>query len=210
MARGAARMLGITLMENFNLPYAAANTKEFWARWHISLSSWFGDYVYKPLGGSRSGKLKESRNIIITMLLSGLWHGAGLNFILWGFIHGVMHSLSKVLSGLSFSAKLPVWSKRIITFVLIVFTWIFFRAENAADAFAMIAGIFSFTWSMPAAPVVMVILMVLCYLFQWVMEYGAVQSDGNPGMKGAAAAAMALCVLALSSGAANEFIYLQF
>lgn len=210
MARGVARMLGITLMENFNLPYIAVSTKEFWARWHISLSSWFGDYVYKPLGGNRGGKLRESRNIIITMLLSGLWHGAGLNFILWGLIHGLMHSLSKVFAAFSFSAKVPVAVKRVVTFGLIVFTWIFFRAENAADAFTMIGGILSFTWHIPSVPVVMLALMMLCYAFQWLREYGLLRFAERPGVKGIAAAAMALCVLVLSSGSVNEFIYLQF
>jgi len=210
MARGTARLLGIELMENFNLPYAAANTKEFWARWHISLSSWFGDYVYKPMGGNREGRLKESRNIIATMVLSGLWHGAAWNFILWGFVHGVLHSLSKVISGTGLSARTPIAAKRLITFVLIVFTWIFFRAENASDAFTFIAGIFSFSSGPASAPGLMVSLMAVCYLLQWAGEYGMLRFADRPAVRGWAAACMMLCVIFVASGSASGFIYLQF
>ncbi len=210
MARGAARLMGIELMENFNMPYMATGTKDFWARWHISLSSWFGDYVYKPLGGNRNGKMRESRNIMATMLLSGLWHGAAWNFILWGFIHGLLHSTGKLISGAGLVAMTPVAAKRVITFALIVFTWIFFRAENAADAFTMIAGIFSFQAAALSAPVVMVALMVLCYALQWFREYGFLRFTERPGARGVAAALMALCVLSVSSQSVNDFIYLQF
>lgn len=210
MARGIARILGIELMENFNLPYAAKNTKEFWARWHISLSSWFGDYVYKPMGGSRNGKFREGRNIIITMLLSGLWHGAAWNFILWGLIHGVLHSAGKLLPGFSVVSKAPDAVKRIVTFILIVFTWIFFRAENAADAFAVVTGIFSFKWSVPGMPLVMAALMALCYAVHCLSEYGKLRFMERPSARGIAAAVMVLCVIVISSGPVNEFIYLQF
>ena len=181
MARGIARFLGIHLMENFNLPYTAANTKEFWGRWHISLSSWFGDYLYKPLGGSRRGRFKESRNILITMLLSGLWHGAAWNFLLWGFVHGVLHSLSKPLSGLKAMHKVPPAAKRIVTFLL-----------------------------MPGMPLVMAALMVVCYAVHWISEYNGMKFMERPAAKGLAAAAMVLCVLFVSASAVNEFIYFQF
>ncbi len=210
MARGIARLLGIELMENFNLPYTAANTKEFWSRWHISLSSWFGDYVYKPLGGSRNGRFKESRNIIITMLLSGLWHGAAWNFILWGLVHGILHSISKMAAGLSFTDRVPVAVKRILTFVVIIFTWIFFRAENAGDAFAVFAGIFSFEWQLPAAPAVMIGMMAACYCMHWLGEYGKLGFMNRPAARGLAAALMVLCVLFVSSGPVSGFIYQQF
>lgn len=210
MARGIARMLGIELMENFNLPYTAVSTKEFWARWHISLSSWFGDFVYKPLGGSREGRFKESRNIIITMLISGLWHGAAWNFLLWGLIHGILHSMSKLLSGSGLAGRVPAAVKRVIIFILIVFTWIFFRAENAADAFAVVTGIFSFEWRVPVAPVMMLALMAACYAVHWMGEYGRTRFMERPLARGMAAAAMVLCVLFVSSGPVSGFIYQQF
>ncbi|HPS57447.1 MAG TPA: MBOAT family O-acyltransferase [Spirochaetota bacterium] len=210
MARGIARCLGIELMENFNLPYTAKNTKEFWARWHISLSSWFGDFVYKPLGGNRNGRFKESRNIISTMLLSGLWHGAAWNFLLWGLIHGILHSGSKLFSGIRIIQRVPDAAKRIITFILVVFTWIFFRAENSGDAFTVIAGIFSFEWRVPAAPVVMLALMGICYAVHWLGEYGWMKFMERPAARGIAAAVMVLCVLFVSSGPVSGFIYQQF
>lgn len=210
MARGTARMLGIVLMENFNLPYTAKNTKEFWARWHISLSSWFGDFVYKPMGGNRSGRLKESRNIIATMLLSGLWHGAAWNFLLWGLAHGMLHSGSKLFFGVAIIQKVPAAAKRIFTFILIVFTWIFFRAENASDAFTVISGIFSFQWSLPSVPAVMLALMAVCYALHWLGEYGVTGFMERPAARGVAASVMVLCVLFVSSSSVSSFIYQQF
>ena len=90
IARGSARLLGIELRENFNHPYLAQSPPEFWRRWHMSLSNWFRDYVYIPLGGSRAGPEQTARNLIITFFLSGLWHGASWNFVLWGLFHGVL------------------------------------------------------------------------------------------------------------------------
>jgi len=210
MARGIARMFGIDLMENFRLPYMACGTREFWQRWHISLSSWFGDFVYKPLGGNRSGRLKESRNIITTMLLSGLWHGAAWNFLLWGLIHGILHSMSKAAGRFSITGRVPVFAKRIFTFIIVVFTWIFFRSENAADAFTFITGIFSFSAGVPAAPLLMIMLMVVCYALHWLAEYRWLRFMERPTARGFAVAAMVLCLLFVSSSRVSGFIYQQF
>ena len=89
IARGAARMMGIRLMENFRHPYRAVSIQDFWKRWHISLTCWFTDYVYIPLGGNRRGFAKRCRNVLIVFLLSGFWHGASWNFVVWGLIHGI-------------------------------------------------------------------------------------------------------------------------
>src|SRR6185437_6645200 len=87
IARGSARVLGIDLMENFNFPYFSASPREFWSRWHISLSTWFSDYVYIPLGGNRGSRAATTRNLLIVFVLSGLWHGANLTFLVWGLVH---------------------------------------------------------------------------------------------------------------------------
>ena len=141
IAIGAARIMGFRLMVNFNRPYFAGNIREFWARWHISLTSWFRDYVYIPLGGNRRGRKRTYLNVIIVFLLSGFWHGAGWNFIIWGGLNALLmviwmfytgmgrtrHPVSLVKRGLSVAG----------TFLLVSIMWVFFRAENVGQAFAI-------------------------------------------------------------------------
>lgn len=210
MARGIARCFGIELMENFRLPYMAVSTADFWGRWHISLSSWFRDYLYIPFGGNRKGKLTESRNTMITMLLSGLWHGAAWNFVLWGFIHGSLHVIGKLIGRFRLIQLTPVFIKRIAVFILIVFTWIFFRAESGADAFSYIAGIFSSGYSAPSMPVLMFIIMIICYLYGWFKEYGLLIFLEKPAVKSIASIIMLAWILIFASSDASDFIYFQF
>ena len=136
VAIGAARMLGIRLMDNFRRPYFSTSLKEFWCRWHISLSSWFRDYVYIPLGGSRVSKPKHIFNLIATFLVSGLWHGAAWNFLLWGGLHGVGQSVEKMASR-GTKKKMDVSSfnpfslvKVFLVFLSVNFLWVFFRLES--------------------------------------------------------------------------------
>ncbi len=210
MARGIARCFGIELMENFRLPYMAANTGEFWGRWHISLSSWFRDYVYIPLGGNREGKMKESRNTMITMLLSGLWHGAAWNFVLWGFIHGSLHASGKYIGRFRLAARVPVFMKRIIVFILIVFTWIFFRAESGADAFSYIWGIFSTGFTAPVMPLLMLLMILLCCLYGWFREYGLIEFIERPAAKILSSLLMLGWIFLFAVSDASDFIYFQF
>ncbi len=133
IAIGTAKLFGINLMENFKCPYFATSLKEFWSRWHISLSTWFRDYVYIPLGGGRCGKVKKARNLIITFLLSGLWHGAAWHFVLWGGIHGagqVIENQLQLRKRRCFG-KIISW---IIVFGFVNIAWVFFRAESVQDA----------------------------------------------------------------------------
>src|SRR5262245_19119751 len=135
MARGIAHTLGYKLPANFNLPYLAANITDFWRRWHISLSSWLRDYLYIPLGGNRNGVAQTYRNLILTMLLGGLWHGASWTFVAWGLYHGVLLALHRV-------CPRPRWTGHVLlrpfavagTFLLVCVGWVFFRAQNFADA----------------------------------------------------------------------------
>jgi D-alanyl-lipoteichoic acid acyltransferase DltB (MBOAT superfamily) len=144
VAIGAARMMGFSLMENFNTPYFATSIGDFWHRWHVSLSTWFRDYLYIPLGGSRCSTWKKYRNVMITFLVSGLWHGAGLHFIVWGGIHGLYQVLGDLLHpvrqkiGDLMKVDRTVFSYRfgrmLGTFCLTAFAWIFFRVERLAQA----------------------------------------------------------------------------
>jgi D-alanyl-lipoteichoic acid acyltransferase DltB (MBOAT superfamily) len=210
MARGAARMLGINLMENFNLPYMAKSTGDFWARWHMSLSSWFRDYLYIPLGGNRKGELKETRNTFATMLVSGLWHGASWNYVLWGFMHAVIHTIGKQIGKISYASKTPLFIKRIAVFIIIIFTWIFFRSENAEDAFTFIERIFTTDLTMPQMPFYMAGLIALCYISQWLKEYNKVKFLDRPRFRGAAILLMLVYIIVFVTYSSNEFIYFQF
>lgn len=131
IAIGTARLFGIELMTNFKTPYFSTSFREFWRRWHISLSTWFRDYVYFPLGGNRSGTVKWTRNIIATFLISGLWHGANITFLIWGGIHGILLIAEHVLSPVfRLNSKLKNLAGFIITFSFVNFSWLFFRAES--------------------------------------------------------------------------------
>ncbi|MCL2253314.1 MAG: MBOAT family protein [Lachnospiraceae bacterium] len=147
IAIGAARIMGIHLGENFRQPYLAVSVKEFWHRWHISLSTWFRDYLYIPLGGNRFSKARKYRNIMITFLISGLWHGASWNFIAWGGLHGIFQIISDISKPYQDKyIKQKYKSLRIIiTFFLISFAWIFFRADGLSAAIYMIGRIFNST-----------------------------------------------------------------
>lgn len=146
IARGVAKLLNIDLTVNFRSPYTAASVKEFWNRWHISLSTWFRDYVYFPLGGSRRGKLRTCRNILITFLVSGLWHGADWTYVIWGGLHGCWQILERLLRGNRRTEEkkgLRRLAGVIVTFLFVSFAWLFFRADTLADAGYIAAHLFA-------------------------------------------------------------------
>jgi alginate O-acetyltransferase complex protein AlgI len=131
IAIGTARLFGIELMTNFKTPYLARSFRNFWHRWHISLSTWFRDYVYIPLGGNRGSSFFWTRNILLTFVVSGLWHGANITFLMWGAIHGVLYISEKFIAPVfRFSEKLKNRLGWITTFLFVNFSWIFFRAES--------------------------------------------------------------------------------
>ncbi|MCI6276388.1 MAG: MBOAT family protein [Clostridium sp.] len=145
---GISRMFGFRFMENFKFPYCAKSIGEFWRRWHMSLSLWFRDYLYIPLGGNRKGAVRQYINIVIVFLVSGIWHGASFNFIFWGFLHGFYQVVGAILKPAReyfiklfkvdkerFSYKL---GQTVVTFMLVNFAWIFFRAEDVKDGFAIV------------------------------------------------------------------------
>jgi alginate O-acetyltransferase complex protein AlgI len=145
MAIGLGRMFGFDFLENFNYPYISKSIKEFWHRWHISLSTWFRDYLYIPLGGSRCGKLATYRNLLIVFFATGLWHGASWNFIVWGLFYGVFLILERGAFG-KFIDRMPTALQRIYTLVIVLIAWVFFRAENLGLALNFIKGMFSFNF----------------------------------------------------------------
>lgn len=153
IAVGAARVMGIKIMDNFDTPYFATSVSDFWKRWHISLSTWFRDYVYIPLGGNRKGKGRKYLNLMITMLVSGLWHGANWTYVIWGGLHGIYQVLGDLLKpvrdrintflGTNKEAPSFKFGQMIITFCLTTFAWIFFRAENVKAAFTYVKRMFT-------------------------------------------------------------------
>lgn len=147
IAIGAARVMGIKLMENFNTPYFSKDIGEFWNRWHISLSSWLRDYVYIPLGGSRCSKMRNYLNLLITFLVSGLWHGAAAKYVVWGGIHGLLQILHRIMRGKAswFKASLLKPVRLLFGFILISGTWVFFRANSLRQAVGFIAGTLRFS-----------------------------------------------------------------
>jgi len=138
-------MLGFKFKENFTLPYFSKDITEFWRRWHISLSSWLRDYLYISFGGNRKGKFKQYRNLMLTMLLGGLWHGASWNFVIWGGLNGFYLSVEKALNIPAHVANNYVYRafRCLYVFVLICFTWIFFRANTFHQAITIIKKIFT-------------------------------------------------------------------
>ncbi len=184
MARGLARMMGYRLMLNFNNPYLATGLGDFWSRWHISLSSWFKDYVYIPLEGNRKGRFNTYRNMFLTMIISGLWHGAAWTFIIWGTIHALGRFCTRELEQTSFYQKrTPKVAKQLLVFVFITFAWIFFRAENITDAWVILTRIFNSGIANPYCPLLALVFIFAVWSYQfayesrikWVLELRAVR-----------------------------------
>lgn len=141
IAVGCARLFGIELMTNFKSPYYSFSIREFWSRWHISLSTWFRDYVYIPLGGSRVPKWRHCLNLFLTFLVSGFWHGSSLTYLIWGGLHGILQIMETLLFPKGKERKKHFWQLP-VTFILICFTWIFFRANTFQDALWIISRLF--------------------------------------------------------------------
>ncbi len=152
IARGAARVLGINLIENFNVPYFARSVADFWSRWHLSLTNWFRDYLYIPLGGNRKGKVRKYFNILVVFFASGLWHGANWTYVLWGLYHGIWRVLGDITKNLRHTLcalfridrEKPYYPilQAILTFSLVCISWILFRAQSAGEAALIINKIF--------------------------------------------------------------------
>jgi D-alanyl-lipoteichoic acid acyltransferase DltB (MBOAT superfamily) len=225
IAIGSSRILGIELMTNFDHPYSATSVGEFWRRWHISLSTWFRDYVYFPLGGNRHHRL---RNVAVVFLLSGLWHGANWTFLVWGALHALFMVIETAL-GLGTPKpgdpprRVPTFVAWLVTLHLVVLAWIFFRASSLENAFAVIAGIFSgpFVHGNPFAELGLGrqhwLIVVPALVVLGLAENGRARRwlEARLGtwpapVRWGVLYAAVLAVAAVSSGAPRQFIYFQF
>jgi alginate O-acetyltransferase complex protein AlgI len=233
IALGTARLLGFELLQNFSFPYFSRDMAEFWRRWHISLTTWFRDYLYIPLGGSRGGLWMQIRNTFIIFLVSGFWHGANWTFLVWGGLNA-LYFLPLMLAGknrrnLEIVAKgrlLPSWKEAgsmLLTFALAVFAWIFFRAENLTHAFSIIGTIFSPSlFSIPQfgglrRALMLGVLIVFFFVMEWL---GREQPYALAGLGTSEKAlsrplryllyySLALAIF-LYAGKVQQFIYFQF
>jgi alginate O-acetyltransferase complex protein AlgI len=143
IAIGIALLLGFKFPQNFDSPYAAVSIQDFWRRWHMTLSRWLRDYVYIPLGGNRRGELRTYANLLLTMLIGGLWHGAGWTFVVWGGLHGVYLAAGRLRRGRDEErpAGFALWRRRIVTFHLVCLAWVFFRADSFGTAWDVLTGL---------------------------------------------------------------------
>lgn len=164
IAIGSAKLLGFNFKQNFNLPYFSNSLTEFWRKWHISLSSWLKDYLYISLGGNRNGKWLTYRNLILTMLLGGLWHGSSWNFIIWGLIHGFVLAIEKLI----FSKKEKSFGNSIgflYTFPVVMISWVFFRSQTLDHSFFILSSIYYFDFTLPIISNISVIVTSFFVLF---------------------------------------------
>ena len=178
MAIGLAKMLGFYFVENFNSPYKSESITDFWRRWHMSLSTFLRDYLYIPLGGNRHGNVRTHINLILTMLIGGLWHGASWNFVIWGGIHGGMLSVERMMGKDSFYGWLAKPIKVAITFFILLITWVFFRAETFGIATSYLSIMFGFGPALAATSSVLdadvlrninTVQLIFCALGAWAM-----------------------------------------
>ncbi|MBL9102289.1 MAG: MBOAT family protein [Myxococcales bacterium] len=220
VARGSARLFGVDLMRNFDQPYLSRNISEFWRRWHISLSTWFRDYVYLPLGGSRGGKWLTLRNLVITMFLSGLWHGAAWNFVLWGLYNGLLLLLHALLRGTAGVRGLmrglgglgPTLSV-LFTFHLVVLGWVLFRVEATGDVGVFLAGFAEALTTAPSPGQLGFVVGVGGFLLASAVERRTrlLQRIGaDAGLAAAFFGLLLVLVALLSRSGGPAFIYFQF
>jgi D-alanyl-lipoteichoic acid acyltransferase DltB (MBOAT superfamily) len=195
---------------NFNKPYLATGLGDFWSRWHISLSTWFRDYVYIPLGGSRRGTLATYRNLFITFLVSGIWHGANWTFAIWGVLHALGVMLTRELERSAFYRdRVHPLVKQAWVFMYVCFAWIFFRATSLSQAGLVIRRIGGGVWSNPGIPALMLLLVCLVWLYQFAYESRFRGLLAASGVRVTLAACMVLYLCLCSSGG-GTFIYFQF
>jgi alginate O-acetyltransferase complex protein AlgI len=210
MARGVAKMMGFNLILNFNNPYMAKGLGEFWSRWHISLSTWFRDYVYIPLGGSKRGTLVTYRNLFITFLISGIWHGHAWTFVIWGVLHALGVMLTRELERSPFYCdRVPGLLKQAWVFAYVCFAWIFFRATTVQDALLISGRIFKAAWTNPQIPALMLALIASVWIYQFMYESKLRTLLRFSAVRVGLAVCMMLYLCLCSSGG-GSFIYFQF
>ena len=220
IAIGVARVMGFRLMENFKRPYFACSVGEFWRRWHISLSTWFRDYVYIPLGGNRVGKLRNYFNLLVTFVVSGIWHGANWTFLCWGCLHGILLCIEKAMGigkkQYSGARKALHWA---VTFILVSLAWIIFRANSLSDAWTVISGLFT-NFGAPVVDfsmftdITLALVAIAILLFKEVREefslFPRLSISGKPYATYAYIIVMIAAILLFGVLGGDQFIYFQF
>jgi len=211
MARGAGRMLGFRLMLNFNHPYLATGLGDFWNRWHISLSTWFKDYVYIPLGGNRKGPVNTYKNMALTMLISGLWHGAAWTFLIWGALHALGRATTRRLETTSFyRRRVPKLVKQASVFAFVTFAWIFFRAHSLDDALVIVSRIFTTSWDSAEFPLLAASLILAVWAYQFVCESRLRRLAELAPVRVGLVVFMILYLAFVPGGDSQPFYYFQF
>ena len=223
MAIGLAKMMGFTIPENFNFPYSAKSITDFWKRWHITLSSWMKDYLYIPLGGNKAGKYKTYINLFIVFLISGFWHGASYNFIVWGIMHGLFMVVERL--GLQrFLQKLGIL-QHVYTLVVVMLAWVFFRIEDLSGAIAFIKLLLSPTSIniiyLKTLSAHLLFALTVGVSFAWLPNFLQIKTNGfltelpqNPTANGVVILSCILlyilCLGELFATGFNPFIYFKF
>lgn len=229
IARGVSRMMGFDIMNNFNIPYLSANPREFWQRWHISLSTWLKDYLYIPLGGNRNGKLKTVRNIIVVFLLGGLWHGAAWTFVIWGLYHGTLMLGYKAVRQMMdrtniareiivkniFLGKSLLVIRIFIFFNLVSLGWLFFRSKSVAQAFAMLGKITDVSsWGIDQTMLLHILFLIgivlIVQIYQYIYEDIMAIYRSNVYVRILFYVICIILFIAIGEYGAREFIYFQF
>ena len=211
IAIGISLLLGVRLQENFDSPYQASSIQDFWRRWHMTLSRWFRDYLYIPLGGSRKGGLRTSLNILITFLLVGLWHGAGWNYVAWGVIHGVLLAAYRYKQALFPDMKLNHYLAVAITFICVQFAWIPFRVSDTlqvVDIWSGMLGMNGVTGS--GVSIIDIIFLCIVLAATLLLPNASKRWPGTLGWKESAAIASLACFAVIFTPEVSKFIYFQF
>ena len=208
MAIGIALSLGIKLPENFNAPYLATSVSDFWRRWHITLSNWIRDYIYIPLGGSKCSNIKNYSNILIAMIVSGIWHGYGIAFILWGFFHGII-----IVGEKFFNINLDYKILKIfLTYLTVTILWSFFRI-NSIDDWLIIINKFNF---IEFLSIKVFFIFFLTFIFNFLQKFLTIKSleiiykKLNSTIAINVSILIVLFCIILSSGSSQKFIYFNF
>ncbi|OON98633.1 MAG: alginate O-acetyltransferase [Epulopiscium sp. Nele67-Bin004] len=224
MAIGLGKMFGFDFMENFNYPYISSSIQEFWRRWHISLSTWFREYLYIPLGGNRKGKTRTYMNLLIVFLATGIWHGASWNFVVWGLIHGFFIVVERIWLGKALANNKYKFINRLYTLGVILISWVFFRAAGLGKAIEYLKNMFMITIAQEANSIMLYLdrevslTLIVAILFCGVIQYI------KPNIKNyfydetityraeliILPIILLACIMYLVSGAYNPFIYFRF
>ena len=215
IAIGLARLFGVRLPENFDHPYRGSSIRDFWQRWHISLSTWLRDYLYVSLGGNRGGRGRTVLNLFLTMLLGGLWHGAGWGFVIWGAYQGVMLAVHRVwlwAVGEERRPATPRWLRQLATFQLLAAGWILFRAPTLDVSFELVTRlpVLGFSWNLQSGQVLVVLALALVLHFGTQARQVGMRLLALPTWVQGAGYAAAASLIYLASGRTGEFIYFQF